>query len=64
MLEGSKLDGCVVPEGAVLYGEQGAYVYQVLPDKTKDGDTRFAPQPVILVQQVGDGWLVTGLAQR
>jgi hypothetical protein len=61
MLEGGKLDGCVVPEGALLYGEQGAYVYHVLPDKTKDGDTRFAPQTVTLVRQVGDGWLVTGL---
>lgn len=61
LLEGSGLDGCVVPEGSVLYGEQGAYVYHVLPGKTKDGDTRFAPQRVTLVQQVGDGWLVTGL---
>lgn len=61
MLEGTGLDGCVVPAGALLYGEQGAYVYHELPDKTKDGDTRFAPQSVTPVQQVGDGWLVTGL---
>ncbi len=61
MLEGSEVGGCVVPEGALLYGEQGAYVYHVLRGKTQDGDTRFAPQPVTLVQQVGDGWLVTGL---
>jgi hypothetical protein len=61
VLEGDALDGCVVPEGALLYGEQGAYVYQVLAGKTKDGDTQFAPRPVTLVQQVGDGWLVTGL---
>jgi hypothetical protein len=61
VLEGDALDGCVVPEGAVLYGEQGAYVYRVLPDRTKDGDTQFASEPVTLVQQIGDGWLVTGL---
>ncbi|HEX4269401.1 MAG TPA: hypothetical protein VHY36_16050 [Steroidobacteraceae bacterium] len=61
MLEGSVLDGCVVPAGALLYGEQGAYVYHLLPDKAKDGDARFASQPVTLVQRVGDGWLVTGL---
>jgi hypothetical protein len=61
MLQGSELDGRVVPAGALLYGEQGAYVYHALPDKTKDGDTRFAPQSVTLVQRVGDGWLVTGL---
>lgn len=60
-LEGGRVGGSVVPEGALLYGEQGAYVYHVLSGKTKDGDTRFAEQPVILVQQVGDGWLVTGL---
>lgn len=61
VLEDDALDGRVVPEGAVLYGEQGAYVYHVLPDRTKDGDTQFASEPVTLVQQVGDGWLVTGL---
>ena len=61
VLEGDALDGCLVPEGAVLYGAEGAYVYHVLPDRTKDGDTQFASEPVTLVQQVGDGWLVTGL---
>jgi hypothetical protein len=61
MLEGGAVEGCVVPEGALLYGEQGAYVYRVLADKSKDGDTRFAPEAVSLVQPVGGGWLVTGL---
>lgn len=60
-LEGGDLDGSVVPAGALLYGEQGAYVYHVLPDRTKDGDTQFAPRPVTLVQRIGGGWLVTGL---
>lgn len=61
MLEGADRDGDVVPDGALLYGEQGAYVYRVLPGETKDGDTQFAPLPVTLLQPVGDGWLVTGL---
>lgn len=61
ILEGRDLDGCVVPAGALLYGEQGAYVYHVSPNETKDGNTQFVPQPVTLVQRVGDGWLVTGL---
>jgi hypothetical protein len=61
LLEGNDRDGRVVPDGALLYGEQGVYVYHVLPDKAKDGDTRFAPVPVTLLQPVGDGWLVTGL---
>ena len=61
MLEGGDRDGRVVPDGALLYGEQGVYVYHVLPGKTKDGDTQFAPLPVTLLQPVGNGWLVTGL---
>lgn len=61
MLQGSDHDGRVVPNGALLYGEQGVYVYRVLTDKTKDGDTQFAPLAVTLLQPVGDGWLVTGL---
>ena len=61
VLEGTPHGGSVVPDGALLYGEQGAYVYRVLPDKTKDGDTQFAPVPVTLLQPFGDGWLVAGL---
>ena len=61
VLEGAHRNGSVVPDGALLYGEQGAYVYRVLPDKTKDGDTQFAPVPVTLLQPLGDGWLVAGL---
>lgn len=61
MLEGSARDGRVVPDGALLYGEEGAYVYRELPGKTRNGDSQFAPQPVTLLQPVGDGWLVTGL---
>ena len=61
VLQGSARDGCVVPDGALLYGERGAYVYRVLPERTKDGDTQFAPVPVTLLQSMGDGWLVTGL---
>lgn len=61
LLEGSDRNGRVVPDGALLYGEEGVYVYHVLPDETKDGDTRFAPLRVTLLQPVGGGWLVTGL---
>lgn len=61
VLEGGVVDGSVVPAGAVIYGEQGAYVYHVLAAATQDGDARFAPRPVTPVQRVGDGWLVTGL---
>jgi hypothetical protein len=61
LLEGGERTGRVVPDGALLYGEHGAYVYRRLPEKTEDGDTRFAPLPVTLLEPVGGGWLVTGL---
>ncbi|HET9106743.1 MAG TPA: hypothetical protein VFN79_06090 [Steroidobacteraceae bacterium] len=61
VLEGRGRDGRVVPNGALLYGEQGVYVYSALPEKSKDGDTRFAPLPVTVLQPVGHGWLVAGL---
>jgi hypothetical protein len=61
MLMGGGGDGRVVPDGALLYGEQGVYVYHVVPDRTADGDTQFAPLPVTLLQPVGQGWLVAGL---
>lgn len=60
-LEGAARTGVVVPNGALLYGDRGAYVYRQLTDKTKDGDTQFTPVPVTLLQRLGDGWLVTGV---
>lgn len=60
-LEGSGINGRVVPRGALLYGQHGAYVYRVLPQKTKDGDTLFAPLRVTPLQMVDGAWLVTGL---
>lgn len=61
ILEGGDRDGRVVPAGALLYGEQGVYVYRELPEKAKDGDTQFAPLRVTPLEPVGSGWLVTGL---
>ncbi len=60
-LQGGERAGRVVPDGALLYGEQGAYVYRELPEKAKDGDERFAPLRVALLQPVGSAWLVSGL---
>ncbi len=60
-LEGGNRDGRVVPGGALLYGEQGVYVYRELPERAKDGDTRFAPLRVTLLEPLGSGWLVSGL---
>jgi len=61
MLAGSVRRGWVVPDGALLYEAQGVFVYRALADKTKDGDTQFAPLQVTVLQPVAEGWLVTGL---
>ncbi len=61
ILEGADSAGRVVPDGALLYGRRGVYVYRALPQKTRDGATQFAPLRVALLQSVGSGWLVSGL---
>lgn len=61
-LEGAPMKGRVVPASALLYGDSGAYVYRALPAKAGGGPTRFAPLPVQLLQPLGDGWLVSGIA--
>lgn len=62
ILEGTPRSGVVVPNRALLYGTQGAYVYRQLAAKSKDGDTQFTPVPVTLLQRSGgDGWLVGGI---
>jgi hypothetical protein len=61
MLRGADLAGRLVPDGALLYGRNGAYVYRAVAGDARDGDTRFAPLRVSLLQQVGKAWLVSGL---
>lgn len=60
-LEGASRPGMAVPRSALLYGEDGTYVYVELPGRTADGRTRFAPKTVELLQPTDDGWLVHGL---
>jgi hypothetical protein len=61
MLKGSDLEGRLVPNGAVLYGPRGSYVYHALPGGSPGADRTFAPLSVTLLQPVGNGWLVAGL---
>ena len=61
ILEGADREGRVVPDGALLYGKRGAYVYRALREKTQDGATQFEPMRVAVLQSVGGGWLVSGL---
>ena len=52
--------GLLVPATALVYAENGAYVYRQM----RSGDTiRYAPAVVKLLARVGDAWLVEGLAR-
>ena len=53
--------GLVLPREAVLYDENGAYVYKQLAKKTAADDARYAPVKVKLLLPYGDGWLVDGV---
>ena len=56
-LRGGSSNGVLVPNGALLYGEQGAYVYRRLDTHDKDGKQQYAPVAVKLLQAAGTAWL-------
>jgi hypothetical protein len=60
-LRGGSNNGVLVPNGALLYGEHGAYVYRRLDTHDKDGKRQYAPVPVKLLQAAGTAWLVQGV---
>ena len=53
--------GLLLPRDALLYDENGAYVYKQLTQKTDAEKTRYAPVKVKLLLPYGDGWLVEGV---
>jgi hypothetical protein len=53
--------GLLLPRDAVLYDENGAYVYKQLTKKTEAEKARYAPVKVNLLLPYGDGWLVEGV---
>jgi len=55
--------GVLLPRDAVLYDENGAYVYKRLTKKAGDNRMRYAPVKVSLLLPHGDGWLVDGLGR-
>ena len=61
-LQGAPVGGVLVPTAALLYGEQGAYVYREVVGRAPD-KSQFAAAPVRLLVRVGDGWLVDGLGR-
>jgi hypothetical protein len=52
--------GLLLPRDAVLYDENGAYVYK-RSAATADGKLHYAPVKVTLLLPYGDGWLVGGV---
>jgi hypothetical protein len=53
--------GWYLPRDAVLYDENGAYVYKQLTKKTDAEKARYAPVKVNLLVPFGEGWLVEGV---
>jgi hypothetical protein len=61
-LQAAPVGGVLVPSAALLYGEQGAYVYREVGGSGTD-KSQYAAAPVRLLVRVGDGWLVDGLGR-
>jgi hypothetical protein len=53
--------GLLLPRGALLYDERGAYVYKQLTKKSDADTTQYASVRVNLLLPLGDGWLVEGV---
>ena len=53
--------GMAVPRDALLYDENGAYVYKQMARKAGEEKTRYAAVKVTLLVPYGEGWLVKGI---
>jgi hypothetical protein len=69
-LQAAPVSGLLVPAAALLYGEQGAYVYRQLDasgdasgNTSGDAQAHYAAAPVTPLVRVGEGWLVRGLGR-
>jgi hypothetical protein len=60
-LYGGERAGMLLPRDAILYGEDGAYVYKQVAARTAAEKTRYLPVKVTLLMPYGDGWLVQGV---
>jgi len=60
-LEAGASSGVLVPNAALLYGEQGVYVYRQSEDETASAKLRYTPVAVKLLQSAGNAWLVQGI---
>ena len=60
-LYGSARAGMLLPREAILYDENGAYVYKQVASRTAAEKPRYVPVKVALLMPYGDGWLVQGV---
>ncbi len=60
-LQGDAGAGLLIPREALLYGEQGAFVYRQRGGAANGGAQQYEVARVELLQPLGDGWLVSGL---
>ena len=60
-LFGATREGMYLPRDAVLYDENGAYVYKRAAAKDPKHRTRYMAVKVALLAPYGDGWLVQGV---
>jgi hypothetical protein len=56
-----EVKGLLLPNDALLYGEDGAYVYKKIASKTPNDGARYAAVKVTPLVPYGDGWLVKGV---
>jgi hypothetical protein len=60
-LFGATAKGVLLPRDAILFDENGAYVYKQTGSKDSKQKVAYAPVKVKLIAPYGDGWLVTGV---
>jgi hypothetical protein len=53
--------GLLLPNDALLYGENGAYVYKKVAPKTPNENVQYVAVKVTPLVPYGDGWLVKGV---
>jgi hypothetical protein len=53
--------GLLLPNDALLYGEEGAYVYKRVAPKSPNDKIQYVPVKVTPLMPYGDGWLVKGV---
>jgi len=61
-LQARAANGLLVPSTALLYGEQGAYVFRA--SETAGGGAQYTAVPVRPLLRLGEGWLVDGLERN